>query len=195
MARIGRSFPAHPQIRRAAGSNVTVTLAVVSPVVSYVQKGSSKTLTVTSTVVPVLNGIKLKALQVLSVTSATIVTLTTVTGRGMILSVVSAINPTIIRGPGKVLSVASPALPQLIKRIGKFLGDTTGVIPIYSLRSRIILYNFDGGIAGTLSTNTLTTRSIVQILPGLFRIAPPKGAIKIQFRTFVIQIIKRIMTL
>ena len=186
----GRSFPTHTKIAKAGISNVSVTLSVVSATTPAVNKTIGKTLSITSATNPVLTALIVK-LQTLSVASATTSTIATKKGAGRILSVTSLTVPTMSRGITKSLTIQSPSVPILTKTIGKVLG--TPVLSLsFSLKSKIILNNFDGGVRGPAGTNTLQEPTVVTVAPGLFRIAPPKGIIKIQFRPFNIPITKRV---
>ena len=194
MARTGRSYPSHQVIIHGAGlSNYFVTLSIQSPALPFVVKQAGKTLSVVSAIIPTLTPIKLKALQTLSVVTTTVPLIIPILGKGMILSVVSPVTVTVLKGPGKILAVSTSVIPTMRKGIGKFLGDTISGTLNVVFRSKIVVNNFDGGLVGPVTTPTVRVSPLVQIFPGLFRIAPPKGAIKVQFRTFIMKIVKRVV--
>lgn len=193
MPRIGRSFPAHTVIGRAGVSNYLVNLSVVSVTVSSLQRQQIKILPVTTATTNSLASIKLKSLQVLSIASATSNSLATKVGKGRILSVTTLTSSNVNRSITKSLSISSQSIISLRKGINKLIGTQGSIIPTYVMRSRIVLNNYDGGIKGLPSTTTTPVPSIVNVFPGLFRIASPKGALKVQFRSFLSSIVKRIV--
>lgn len=192
MARFGRSFPTHTKRAKAGLSNVQITLAVATSTSSSVQIVKSGTIATTTTVAPAITAIKLAALQTLSVATATTDTLTTHAGKGMILSVTETPTRTLTKGVGKMVAGSTTTVPAMRKAIGINLGTVSTLTPKYVMRSRVVMNNFDGGITAPLSATVVTESPSEIVQPGLFRIDPPKGTITVQFRAFIMKIIRRV---